>query len=269
MYGEERPAIADSYVLDHDPRAAMNEIASFNTRDDTPFLRNDADEGWKSLPVYWVAVAHGDWRGAFADARASDAWLASHTAKHRVLGLMRRVLAEPLEALAMTKTGDVARAEALIGKAPADCYLCVRVRGLIASGKGDWKSASAWFADAARQAPSLPFAYSEWGEMLLRRGDFDGAIAKFEMAHEKGPHFADPLEMWGEALIAKNRSDLALAKFEEANKYAPRWGRLHLKWGEALWWSGKRDEAKKQFAIASGLDLTPPEKSELMKVSHG
>jgi tetratricopeptide (TPR) repeat protein len=76
--------------------------------------------------------------------------------------------------------------------------------------------------------------------------------------------------MWGEALIAKNRSDLALAKFEEANKSAPNWGRLHLKWAEALWWSGKRDEAKKQFAIAAGLDMTPSEKSELAKArAHG
>jgi tetratricopeptide (TPR) repeat protein len=73
--------------------------------------------------------------------------------------------------------------------------------------------------------------------------------------------------MWGEALIARNRSDLALAKFEEANKDAPNWGRLHLKWGEALWWSGGHDAAKKQFAIAAGLDLTTAEKSELGKVS--
>jgi hypothetical protein len=69
--------------------------------------------------------------------------------------------------------------------------------------------------------------------------------------------------MWGEALIAKDRSDLALAKFEEANKYAPNWGRLHLKWGEALLWSGRKDEAHAQMSLASGLDLTPADKSEL------
>jgi tetratricopeptide (TPR) repeat protein len=101
--------------------------------------------------------------------------------------------------------------------------------------------------------------------MLLAKGDLDGAIAKFASAHEKGPHFADPLEMWGEALVAKNRSHLALAKFEEAAKYAPNWGRLHLKWGEALWWSGKRDDARKQFAVAAGLEMTPPEKAELAR----
>ena len=105
--------------------------------------------------------------------------------------------------------------------------------------------------------------------MLLEKGDLNGAIAKFESAHAKGPHFADPLEMWGEALIAKNRSDLALAKFEEANKYAPKWGRLHLKWGEALWWTGSKAEARKQFAIAGTLDLTPAEKAERTRVAHG
>ena len=74
--------------------------------------------------------------------------------------------------------------------------------------------------------------------------------------------------MWGESLIAKNRSDLALAKFEEANRYAPKWGRLHLKWGEALWWAGRQNEADKQFASADTLDLTAPEKSELIRIRN-
>jgi tetratricopeptide (TPR) repeat protein len=114
-------------------------------------------------------------------------------------------------------------------------------------------------------------AYSDWGAMLLAKGDPDGAIAKFERAHDKGPHFADPLEMWGEALMAKNRSDLALTKFEEADRYAPRWARLHLKWGEALFYAGKPGEAKEQFAIAGGLDLSQSDKTVLTKwmSTHG
>jgi tetratricopeptide (TPR) repeat protein len=143
------------------------------------------------------------------------------------------------------------------------------MRGSIDALQKNWRGAEYWFARAAAQAPSIPFAYTDWGAMLLHQGEFDAAIAKFTIAHQKGPHFADPLEMWGEALIAKNRSDLAVMKFAEANRYAPAWGRLHLKWGEALYWAGKKDEAKKQFAIAAGLDLTPSEKSELSKVSHG
>jgi Tfp pilus assembly protein PilF len=67
--------------------------------------------------------------------------------------------------------------------------------------------------------------------------------------------------------MAKNRSDLALAKFTEAEKYASNWGRLHLKWGEALGYVGKPEEAKKQFALAAGLDLTPGEKAELARQS--
>jgi tetratricopeptide (TPR) repeat protein len=171
----------------------------------------------------------------------------------------------------MAKTGDTGAAWTQVGKTPLDCYLCLRMRGEIAAAQKNWNGAAYWFARAVKLAPSIPFAYTEWGAMLMAKGDLDGAIAKFESAHQKGPRFADPLELWGEALVAKNRSDLALAKFEEANRYAPNWGRLHLKWGEALWWPGKRDEARKQLAMAASLDLTPSEKSELshMKAPHG
>jgi hypothetical protein len=46
---------------------------------------------------------------------------------------------------------------------------------------------------------------------------------------------------------------------------------LHLKWGEALFYAGHRDEAKKQFAIAGGLDLSQADKTTLVKwtSTHG
>jgi tetratricopeptide (TPR) repeat protein len=159
--------------------------------------------------------------------------------------------------------GEFGAARALIDRTPGDCYLCVRMRGNIDAAQGKWDAAGWWFDIATRQAPSIPFAYSEWGAMLLREARYDDAIAKFSLANEKGPHFADPLEMWGEALIAKNRSHLALAKFAEANKYAPNWGRLHLKWGEALFFAGRPEESKRQFAIAARLDLSPVDKASL------
>ncbi len=175
----------------------------------------------------------------------------------------------PYTAAALAHTGHMKDALALIGRTPLDCDLCVRMRGNIAALNHDWEGAAHWFAMVSARAPSIPFADTEWGTMLLAKGDLDGAIAKFESANKKGPHFADPLETWGEVLVAKNRSDLALAKFAEAAKYAPNWGRLHLKWGEALLWSGDKDGAQKQFATAAALDLTPSEKSELVKVDHG
>ena len=151
----------------------------------------------------------------------------------------------------MALSGDFKGAHAIIDGTPLDCNLCVRTRGRIAALEKNWAGAARWFERAAQDAPSIPFADSEWGTMLLGEGDADAAIEKFTLANQKGPHFADPLEGWGEALMAKNQSHLALAKFAEAEKYAPNWGRLHLKWGEALCYAGKKDEAAKQFARAA------------------
>ena len=173
----------------------------------------------------------------------------------------------PIWAYAEANSGDFAAAHARIDRTPGDCDLCLRTRAQIDALEKNPGGADYWFAEAIEQAPSIPFAYADWGQMLMQRGDFTGAIAKFKLANQKGPHFADPLEMWGEVLIAQNRSDLAITKFSEAEKYAPNWGRLHLKWGEALTYLGKPAEAQKQFARASELDLTTAEKSELLKVS--
>jgi tetratricopeptide (TPR) repeat protein len=173
------------------------------------------------------------------------------------------VMLHPWLALAKARTGDMAAAEGLIAPTPADCYDCVRIRGMIASEAKQWGRADGWFAKAVQDAPSIPFAYEDWGRSLLERGQADAAVEKFKRSSEKGPHFADALEGWGEALMAKNQSHLALVKFAEAEKYAPNWGRLHLKWGEALAYAGKKDEARAQFTRAAQLDLTPSEKSEL------
>ncbi len=218
-----------------------------------------------------VLAAIPDWPGVLATKADLEGLLIPtppmpFTAEYTKQTLTRDVW--PYAAQALAHTGDMKGAEALIAKTPLDCLICVRVRGELATMQKNWAEASRWYAMASAQAPSIPFPNAEWGQMLTQKGDLDGAIAKFESANKKGPHFADPLEMWGEALIAQNRSDLALAKFDEANKYAPHWGRLHLKWGEALWWAGKHDEAKKQFAIASGLDLTAAENAKLVKIAR-
>jgi tetratricopeptide (TPR) repeat protein len=158
-------------------------------------------------------------------------------------------------AFVLAKLGNIGLARASAAVLPRDCYPCVIARARIETIARQWQAAGALFADAVRQGPSLPFAYTDWGAMLVSKGDYDRAIGKFELATVRGPHYADPLEMWGEALMQKNRSDLALAKFEEANQYAPHWGRLHLKWGEALRYVGRRSEAQRQFAMAAHLDL--------------
>jgi hypothetical protein len=258
------PALtATALALNHDPAAARAAIAANGQQDDNSLLTADADDAFSALPHYWIAAEAGNWPAALADARAADAWLTANRTARPLMGLLLPVWIHPLEALALARQGDAAGAAALIGATPPDCYLCLRLRGQIAAQTGDGQAAEHWFAAGAAQAPSLPFAYADWGAMLLGRGDAAGAIAKFNLANQKSPHFADPLEGWGEALMAKNQSHLALVKFAEAEKYAPNWGRLHLKWGEALAYAGKPAEAKAQFARAATLDLTPSEKSEL------
>ena len=176
-------------------------------------------------------------------------------------------LIKPSVALANAKTGNIAGAEALIATTPDDCYDCELTRGVIASEGKQYGRADFWFARSVQLAPSIPFAYTEWGQSLLSRGKPEDAIFKFTVANQKGPHFADPLEGWGEALMAKNQSLLALAKFEEADKYAPNWGRMHLKWGEALFYAGRKDEARAQYQKASTLNLTATDKAELERMS--
>jgi tetratricopeptide (TPR) repeat protein len=221
---------------------------------------------------YYLDASLGHWDAAANDARnLSDAVMADedYGVRNRTLQALTQVL--PLLADALARSGDLRNARGTIEATPTDCYDCERVRGEIDALDHNSRHAAFWFARAVHDAPSIPFAYADWGAMLLRAGQYDDAIAKFKQANEKGPHFADPREMWGEALMLRNRSDLALAKFEEANKYAPNWGRLHLKWGEALFYAGKKDEAKKQIAAAATLDLSAADKVQLatMSARHG
>ena len=254
---------ATYYELDHDPQSARAVMAPLGAIDDTAFLPANALNAFQAAPAYWAAAERQDWGAALAEARKLDDWLAVHEGERKLFGVMRPVWTIPLEALAQARAGDTAGAEALIETTPADCYLCLRVRGQVAAAHGDWSAADHWFAEAARQGPELPFADSDWGEALLAKGDPDGAIAKFKQAHAKGPHFADPLELWGEALMKKGDFAGAVAKFRRADKYAPRWGRNHLLWAEALARMDRPDDARTQFAAAAAQSLSAADRAEL------
>jgi len=209
-----------------------------------------------------IAAGQQDWPAVLA------AWEQMGAAR-RARSPREAPLAVAPVALARAHLGDTKGAQALIANTLPDCEGCLLARAQIAQMQGQNARADWWFARAAARTPSIPFADFEWGAALLQRGQPDNAIEKFKLSSQKGPHFADPLEGWGEALMLQNRSDLALAKFEEAARYAPNWGRLHLKWGEAAHYAGNDAEAKKQFAIAATLFLTPSEESELGRAKHG
>jgi len=267
--GDALLAHAEATALSHDPKGAWAKIASAVATAQALSISGDTlDPADIDSARTYTDTAQQNWPAAARDAQAFvDAWTHHPIFGARFDALYAQTQAMPLLAEAQARLGEFAKAWTTINATPRDCYNCVRTRGDIAALQKNWSGAQSWFADAVKQAPSIPFAYTDWGAMLAAKGDLDGAIAKFAIANQKGPRFADPLEMWGEALIAKNRSDLALAKFEEANKYAPKWGRLHLKWGEALQWSGDHDSARTQFATARTLYLDDAEKRELDKVS--
>ena len=258
-------ALANDYARNHDVAAAEAVLAQHHLLSDGTLLSAEyVITTGPDLPNFFIRAEREDWAGAVqALGEADRAALARGN-----MNDVRHAHLWPWLAYSWARIGRLQAARDLIARTPLDCTLCLQMRGRIAEIANDGRGAAVWFGRANRDAPSLPFADTDWGRMLLAKGDVDGAIAKFAGAHEKSPHFADPLEMWGEALIATNRSDLALAKFEEAARYAPNWGRLHLKWGEALWWLGRKDDAKKQFALAAGLFLTPAEQAALARMRN-
>jgi tetratricopeptide (TPR) repeat protein len=242
----------------HDPREAERLLKE-------ALSAGDVDAADASRVRSLADADRGDWRAALLDVTDAIRSNTTQTRRDKSRAAISAVRYEPLRSKAEAHLGLFAEAHRTIDATPRDCYDCDRARGTVDALEGKRDAAVFWYAHAIEEAPSIPFAYADWGQMLLRKGNIKDAIAQFERAHDKGPHFADPLEMWGEALMQENRSDLALAKFAEANQYAPNWGRLHLEWGEALFYAGKRDEAKTQFAAAGTLDLSPADKAAWTK----
>ena len=254
---------ATTEALGHDLPAARKMIALATEASESALAWHIAIGAFPALPRYWMLAEQGQWDKALAEARAFDAVLEAEKAKRPVYSLMQQVLSWPLQALALAHTGDISGAQALIGKTPLDCYPCLRVRGQVAAQARDWPAAEQWFAEAVRQAPSVPLAYAEWGRMRLDKGDPDGAIAVLTTAEAKGPRFADPPQIWGEALMAKGDFAGASRKFADAAGLAPNWGRNRLKAAEALARLGRAEAARNELRTASGLDLTPAERVEL------
>ncbi|MGN6516016.1 MAG: tetratricopeptide repeat protein [Rhizomicrobium sp.] len=248
-----------TYGFLHDGEAARDTLASMPAPADNNARIN------RQASMLVVQSILEDWNRVLATGDVLDASLA----KFGSVGIVFRTrVAAALKAQAEAGLGNFQAADAIIAKTPLDCDLCVRMRGRVGGMEHKWDDAAHWFAMLSARSPSIPFADSDWGSMLLAKRDPDAAIAKFKSAHEKGPHYADPLEGWGEALMMKNRSDEALAEFAEAVKFAPNWGRLHLKWGEALLYTSDKQKAKAEFARAAKLDLTAAERRELTRAAH-
>jgi tetratricopeptide (TPR) repeat protein len=170
-------------------------------------------------------LAHsGDWQGAITGLEGLKAMMPN-------LGGARtneeyRTSVYPLLAEAYARVGRNADADALLGLLPLDVYDGWRARGRIASLRHDYVAAEKAFAEAVRQAPSIPHAYLDWGDMLAAKGDLTEATAKYTEANRLGPHWADPLKAWGDVLAKQDHPREALKKYRQALERAPHWTAL-------------------------------------------
>ena len=252
---------AAALALEHDVAASRRLLATAGRPAGASSFTESFGWGSSLLPEIAQDLAVEDWPGLRRDLQTAEG---SATDPIWRRGAVRTYL-WPWLAWADAMIGDRATAEKLIAATPPDCYLCLRLRGRLAALGGDRSGAVAWFAQATRLGPSLPFAWLDWGQMLAARGDLKGAIGMYRRAHDRSPTFADPLEAWGEALLAKGDAEGAIARFAAAERTAPRWGRLQLMWGEALTALRRPDEALKHYRAAAGMDLTAPEAALLAR----
>ena len=255
-------------ALAHDPGAAEAALADLDPNDDPALLPAIVQYAALALPNYFIAAERGRWDLALAHARASDAALTGMVAARPVMALPLATWVRPLEALALARTGDLAGAEALAAVTPLDCYLCVRIRGTLAAMRGDASASNRWFAEAVRQAPSIPLAHQDWAEAMLARGDLAGALRMAREAQRRSPRFADPIKLEGDILMTQGDSAGAATRYAAAAKLTPRWGALRLRWSQSLERMGKTEEAKAQRRLAAGLDLPPAERTELTRVNR-
>lgn len=241
-------------------RAALQE-SPLAGPDDEGINRQLADYGNPVSPNALMAVAIEDWPTVVRQSRAVLQMMVADPAAWGQNSRGERL--EPLLARALVRTGRAAEAAALIASTPLDCVPCLRARADVAERTGDRVAADRWFAEAVRQAPSIPFAYGEWGRARLARGDINGAISLFREAQARGPRWADPLKYEGDALTLLRDWSGALSRYTAAAERAPHWGALHLAWGRALAASGHQDEAHARWLAAAAMDLSAAGRAEL------
>lgn len=177
--------------------------------------------------------------------------------------VVRRTQVAPHLAYVMAMRGDLEGARTMIAGPPADCYVCARVRAVIASLSGDRKGAEQAFAAAVALAPDLATAHIDWARARLSAGDVEGAIAQARKAAALAPAWSDPLVIWGEALARKGDREGAARKFASAAVLSPRWGLPLLRQAQMMNAPGRRVQAARLLASARRLSLTTAQLAEL------
>ena len=244
----------------HDVSGAWRVLRANGIVDPAAAQRRDISFPARILaPSALAHMAVGDWNAAVRDFETIDAVA---TEQSRFPAAARTTTLWPFWAEALARANRIAEAEVRIARTPEDCYACQIGRGIVLALKGDAAASDRWFARAVRKAPSVPRAYSAWGEAKLARGDRDGAIALFRQAAKTGPRWADPLKLWGDALLSRGDVRGAIRRYAAAAERAPRWGGLQVAWGRALQAQGRSDEAREKYRAAAAMDLSVADQAE-------
>jgi tetratricopeptide (TPR) repeat protein len=200
-------------------------VAAANILERLPPPETALGEANQSFLKSLSAAQRDDWQSAIPDLEHVRALMSEMLDQPDYMAEFR-TKAYPLLAEAYARTGRNTDADTLMGLVPADVYDGWRARGRIATFRRDYAAAEKAFAEAVRQAPSIPRAYLDWGNMLAAKGDLPGAIAKYTEANRLSPHWADPLKAWGDVLNRQGHPREALKKYRQALEHAPRWVEL-------------------------------------------
>jgi tetratricopeptide (TPR) repeat protein len=210
---------ATALILVHDLGPAADILERF------PAPESPLGEAELTLLRARISAQKGDWQAAIPGLEHTRALMASGPVDPRFVENIQKD-AYPLLAEAYARVGRASDADAVLSLLPPDVYEGWCARGRIATLRHDYAAGAKAFAEAVRQAPSIPLAYLDWGDMLAANGDLPGAIAKYTAANRLGPHWADPLKAWGDVLARQGHPREALKKYRQALERAPRWAEL-------------------------------------------
>ena len=161
----------------------------------------------------------------------------------------------PIVALAKAKLGETSGAEAVVATTASDCYDCTRIRGMIASEAKQYGRADYWFARAVQQAPSIPFAYADWGAIPsgarpARRGD-----REIQACQRKRPALRRSAGRWGEALMAKNQSRSGAGEIRGSRQIRAQLGTAASEMGRGA--VLRRAQGRSPRAVSEGISAEP------------
>ena len=166
----------------------------------------------------------------------------------------------------LVAAGRTADAATAIAPTRLDCYPCLVARGEVAAAQRDVPAATRWFAEAARQGPSLPQADFQWGRMLAANDNRPAALAHFAVAAKRAPGWYEPPYASGRLLIEAHLFGEARTQLAKAHAAAPKRADVALALGRAQWLGGDRAAAKATWAAARGLDLLAPDIAWLRRI---